>query len=273
MPNRIDETFSRLKKQERCGFMAYITGGDPDLERCFRVALALANAQIDFLEIGVPFSDPLADGLANQLSAQRALVSGATLPKVLALVSRLRKETAVPIILYSYLNPILQYSFERFDQHASAAGVDGLLLLDLPPDEGLVREHSSRFLHRIRLVAPTTSEDRLAKITGQASGFIYYISREGVTGERADLAPALEEQVKKIRRHTRLPVAVGFGISTPDQVRQVSQLCDAVVVGSAIVNRIATFSQEPDLEQRVAHFVEPLVEAAHGLRQANGLTQ
>ncbi len=244
--------------------MAYITGGDPDLDTCYEIALQLAKTGIDFLEIGVPFSDPLADGIANQLGAQRALLNGTTLPKILLLVSRIRKETAVPIILYSYLNPIVQYTIDRFDRDACAAGVDGLLLLDLPPDEELIPDREPHRLHRIRLVAPTTPEFRLARIAARASGFIYYVSREGVTGERADLAPSIQAQVAKIRQYSELPVAVGFGISNPTQVQQVAQWADAVVVGSAIVRKIGEYSREADLADRIAGLVAPLVAAVRG---------
>ncbi len=261
--NRIDETFEHLRKKNRCGFMAYITGGDPDMDMCYEIALQLAKAGIDFLEIGVPFSDPLADGIANQLGAQRALANGASLPKILLLVSRIRKETEVPIILYSYLNPILQYTMDRFDRDAWSAGVDGLLLLDLPPDEGLIPDEPHR-LHRIRLVAPTTPEARLARIASQASGFIYYVSREGVTGERADLPSTIQAQVAKIRRYSNLPVAVGFGISNPSQVEQVARWANAVVVGSAIVRKIGEYIREPDLADRIATLVKPLVAAVRG---------
>jgi tryptophan synthase alpha chain len=260
MENRIDQTFSDLRNQRRAGFMAYITGGDPNLGQTVDIALALADAGVDFLEIGMPFSDPLADGVANQLGAQRALAAGTTLSKLLKTISVIRSKSRMPIILYSYLNPIFQYGFSRFERDAHESGVDGLLLLDLPPDETLIADEP-RTVHRIRLVAPTTAEKRIKQIVSLASGFIYYVSREGVTGERQDLADSIAGQVAKIRQHTGLPVAVGFGISTPDQARQVAAWADAVVVGSAIVRRIGELALEDALPRRISDFIRPLVDA------------
>jgi tryptophan synthase alpha chain len=262
MQNRIDQTFASLRATKKPGFMAYITGGDPTLERTVEVALSLADAGVDFLEIGVPFSDPLADGEANQLGAQRALAAGTTLPKLLRVVSKIRQKCQLPIILYSYLNPLFQYGFERFERDAFESGVDGLLLLDLPPDETLLADNKDKLIHRIRLIAPTTSVARMRQIVSKASGFIYYVSREGVTGERAQLAQNIGEHVAQIRGETDLPVAVGFGISNPEQVSMVAELADAVVVGSAIVRRIGQFAEDPELPKRIREFVQPLVQAA-----------
>jgi tryptophan synthase alpha chain len=261
MQNRIDYTFASLRARHQPGFMAYITGGDPTLERTLDVALALSDAGVDFLEIGVPFSDPLADGEANQLGAQRALAAGATLPKLLEVVRKISSKCSFPIILYSYLNPLFQYGFERFERDALEAGVDGLLLLDLPPDETLLSDNREKLIHRIRLIAPTTPSARIKKIVSKASGFVYYVSREGVTGERAQLAQNIGEHVAEIRRETSLPVAVGFGISNPEQVGLVSEFADAVVVGSAIVRRIGQFAGDPALPKRINEFVQPLVKA------------
>jgi tryptophan synthase alpha chain len=258
--NRIDEQFEVLRQNRRAGFTAYITGGDPNLERTIEIAVGLAEAGVDFLELGVPFSDPLADGIANQLGAQRALASGTTLPKLLYTVSQIRCRIAIPIILYSYLNPIYQYGFEQFEQDAVAVGIDGLLLLDLPPDEHLLSDRSN-FLHRIRLIAPTTSEDRIRTIVARASGFIYYVSREGVTGEQSSLSDSIAAQVEKIRRYSTLPIAVGFGISTPEQAAQVAALADAVVVGSAIVRRIGELANDSDIGPKLRELVRPMVQA------------
>jgi tryptophan synthase alpha chain len=261
MQNRIDQTFASLRSRRQPGFMAYITGGDPTLEGTVEVATSLAEAGVDFLEIGVPFSDPLADGEANQAGAQRALAAGATLPKLLRVVSEIRQKCLFPIILYSYLNPLYQYGFERFERDAFEAGVDGLLLLDLPPDETLLPDNKEKLIHRIRLIAPTTSVARMKRIVSKASGFVYYVSREGVTGERAQLAENISEHVAQIRHETDLPVAVGFGISNPEQVALVSKLADAVVVGSAIVRRIGRFAADPELPKRIKEFVQPLIQA------------
>src|SRR6202521_1028710 len=226
MNNRIDQKFSQLRKEGLSGFMAYITGGDPTPEKTVEIAHALSDAGVDFLEIGIPFSDPLADGVANQLGAQRALAAGTTVPKLLKTIIEMRKILDFPIILYSYLNPLFQYGFERFERDAAAAGVDGLLLLDLPPDETLLADNQEKILHRIRLVAPTTSEERIRQIVSKASGFVYYVSREGVTGEREKLSQTIGEHVAMIRRATDLPIAVGFGISNAAQAGQVASLAD-----------------------------------------------
>ncbi len=261
MHNRIDLKFSQLRKEGTSGFMAYITGGDPTPEKTVDIAIALSNAGVDFLEIGIPFSDPLADGVANQLGAQRALAAGTTVPKLLKTIVEIRKTVDFPIILYSYLNPLFQYGFERFESDAAAVGVDGLLLLDLPPDETLLPENARKLLHRIRLVAPTTSEARIKRIVSKADGFIYYVSREGVTGEREALSQTIGEHVAMIRQETDLPVAVGFGISNAAQAAQVASLADAVVVGSAIVRRIGEFGQDVNLVRQIQEFVRPLVRA------------
>jgi tryptophan synthase alpha chain len=267
MNNRIDQKFSQLRKEGASGFMAYITGGDPTLEKTVEIASALSEAGVDFLEIGIPFSDPLADGVENQLGAQRALAAGTTVRKLLQTIVEIRKKLDFPIILYSYLNPLFQYGFVQFEKDAAAAGADGLLLLDLPPDETLLPDTPNKLLHRIRLVAPTTSEARVKQIVSRADGFIYYVSREGVTGERAELSNTIGENVAMIRRVTDLPVAVGFGISNAAQAGRVAGLADAVVVGSAIVRRIGEFGQDVQLHQRIREFVEPLVRAVKSGRE------
>ena len=260
MPNRIDEKFAELRANDRKGLITYICAGDPNLKQTRSLALALEKAGADILELGVPFSDPLADGVVNQLASARALKSGTTTRGVLAMLADLRRETQVPIVLYTYMNPLYRYGFERFHTDAEKAGVDGLLILDLPPDEDAANaefvEHSN--LKRIRLIAPTTPPARIAQLTANASGFIYYVSREGVTGERADMPESLGERVAAIRATTSLPISVGFGISTPDHVRATAAVADAVVVGSAIVRRIGEFGDKPDLADRVAEFVRPL---------------
>ncbi|HEY4781456.1 MAG TPA: tryptophan synthase subunit alpha [Chthoniobacterales bacterium] len=268
MQNRIDEQFEALRRNGRAGFAAYITGGDPNLERTIDIAVGLAETGVDFLELGVPFSDPLADGIANQLGAQRALASGTTLPKLLYTISQIRCRIPIPIILYSYLNPIYQYGFEQFEQDALAVGIDGLLLLDLPPDEHSLSDRSS-FLHRIRLIAPTTSEERIRTIAARASGFIYYVSREGVTGEQRTLSDSIGAQVEKIRRYSALPIAVGFGISNAEQAAQVAALADAVVVGSAIVRRIGELANESDIVSRLRELVHPMVEAVKSIKKSS----
>jgi tryptophan synthase alpha chain len=261
--NRIEECFARLKRAGKKGFIVYIGAGDPNLDATRRLALAFDQAGVDILELGVPFSDPLADGLVNQLAAQRGLESGTTPPKVLKTVAAIRRDSQIPIVLYIYFNLIHRVGLERFIKDAAKAGVDGLLVLDLPPEESdnyeaLMRQAG---LCHIYLVAPTTPEDRMEFIVKRGSGFIYYVSREGVTGMQKQIASNLARQVTKIRAHTDLPVAVGFGVSNPKQARLVAQSAEAVVVGSAVVNQIAEHGKSPGLVKHVTKFVSALAEA------------
>ena len=217
--NRIDAAFSRLKREGRKGFIAYLAAGDPDLERTFEIAAALEEAGVDLLELGVPFSDPLADGIVNQLAAARALAAGTTLPRLLAAILEFRRRSQLPIVLFTYLNPVYAFGFERFLAEAARAGVDGALFLDLPPDEAVCHEElksQSPALKMIRLIAPTTPIERAREIAASGGGFLYVISREGVTGEQTELAGGLAEQTAALREVTALPLAIGFGISTPD---------------------------------------------------------
>ncbi len=212
----------------------------------------------------MPFSDPLADGIVNQLAAARALAAGTTLPKLLAAVETFRRRSQLPIVLFTYLNPVYAYGFERFLEAAARAGIDGVLFLDLPPDEAACHEElraTSAALKMIRLVAPTTPIERVREIAATGGGFLYVISREGVTGEQAELATGLAAQAAAIRAVTTLPLAIGFGISTPEQARAAAEHADAVVVGSAIVKRVGESGAATDLPQRVAEFVRPLVAA------------
>ena len=255
--NRIVECFARLKQEAKKGFVVYIGAGDPNLEATRQLALEFDRVGVDVLELGVPFSVPLADGLVNQLAAQRGLESGTTPPKLLETVVAIRRESQIPIVLYIYFNLIHKVGMEKFIGDAAKAGVDGLLVLDLPPEESdnyeaLMKQAG---LCHIYLVAPTTPEDRMATIVNRGSGFIYYISREGVTGMQTKVASNLAEQVAKIRAHTSLPVAVGFGVSSPEQARLVAKEADGVVVGSAIVNQIAQHGKSPDLAEKLKAFV------------------
>ena len=261
--NRIIQRFALLKKQGATGFIVYIGAGDPNLEATRQLALAFDRAGVDVLELGVPFSDPLADGLVNQLAAQRGLASGTTPRKVLQTVARIRQESQVPIVLYIYFNLIHRHGVEQFVRDAAAAGVDGLLTLDLPPEESENYEALMRQagLCVIYLVAPTTPEERIELIVKRATGFVYYVSREGVTGMQAKVSGTIGQMTARIRAHTDLPVAVGFGISTPEQARTVAASADAVVVGSAVVNQIARHGQSPDLVPRVMAFTSALIQA------------
>jgi len=265
--NRIVERFAQLKRTGKKGFIVYIGAGDPDLEATRRLALAFDKAGVDVLELGVPFSDPLADGLVNQLAAQRGLESGATPPKVLKTVAAIRRDSQIPIVLYIYFNLIHRVGLKQFIKDAAKAGVDGMLVLDLPPEESDNYESLMRQagLCHIYLVAPTTPEDRIAFIVKRGTGFIYYISREGVTGMQAQVATNLAQQVGKIRAYTKLPIAVGFGISTPEQAKTVASIADAVVVGSAVVNQIAEHGRSPELVERVGGFAKSLASAVKAL--------
>ncbi|MCE9612585.1 MAG: tryptophan synthase subunit alpha [Chthoniobacter sp.] len=264
MPNRIDQKFADLRAAGKAALIAYIAAGDPHLDATRELAWAFEEAGVDILELGVPFSDPLADGVVNQLAATRALASGTTAQGVLDCVRAIRAQSQLPIVLYTYMNPIYRFGFAEFHRAAEAAGVDGLLILDLPPDEDAQNAElmQQTGLKRIRLIAPTTPPARIAQLTAGASGFVYYVSREGVTGEQAEIATSLGERVAEIRATTALPIAVGFGISTPEHVRQVTQHADAVVVGSAIVKQIAEFGHDPALVEKLAAFVRPLAAAA-----------
>jgi tryptophan synthase alpha chain len=261
--NRIEERFARLKREGKKAFIVYIGAGDPNLEVTRRLTLAFDQAGVDVLELGVPFSDPLADGLVNQMAAQRGLESGTTPPKLLETVAEIRKQSQIPIVLYIYFNLIHKVGMEKSITDAAKAGVDGLLVLDLPPEESDNYETlmSKAGLCHIYLVAPTTPEDRMELIVKRGSGFIYYVSREGVTGMQTKVASNLADQVAKIRAHTKLPIAVGFGISNPEQARLVAREADGAVVGSAVVNQIAQHGKSPDLVGKVAQFVKSLAAA------------
>ena len=257
--NRIDDCFARLRSEKRKGFVPYICAGDPSLEKTVGLALALEKAGADIIELGVPFSDPLADGIVNQLAAQRALTAGATVRGVLDCVRKIRHSSQVPIVLYTYLNPIFQFGFEKFHEEAEAAGVDGLLILDLPPEED--GDLTTNNLVHVRLIAPTTSADRMKKIAMKAKGFLYYVSREGVTGEQQTISSTLGQTVAQLRKITSLPIAIGFGISTPEQAREVASHADAVVVGSAIVGLIAKYGGTSELIEKVGAFARSLADA------------
>ncbi len=261
--NRIVEKFAQLKTAGKRGLVVYIGAGDPNLRATHDLVLAFDRAGVAVVELGVPFSDPLADGLVNQLAAQRGLESGTTPPKVLETVAAIRRQSQIPIVLYIYFNLIHKVGLEKFIADCAQAGADGLLVLDLPPEESdnyeaLMKQAG---LCHIYLVAPTTPEDRVALIVKRGSGFIYYISREGVTGMQSQIASNLTTQVAKLRSHTNLPIAIGFGISNPDQAKAVANEGDACVVGSAIVNQIAKHGKSPELIAIVGAFVKSLADA------------
>ena len=262
--NRIDQRFRSLRAARQKGFVAYVCAGDPNLRATASLARALERAGVDVLELGVPFSDPLADGVVNQLAAERALRSGTTLPRVMKMVAGLRRcGCEVPIVFYVYFNLLHHYGLKRFVRDAANAGVDGVLALDLPPEEGGECEALMKRagLAPIYLVAPTTPAERIQKIARHASGFVYYVSREGVTGMQKSVAPTAASHIASIRKFTKLPVAIGFGISTPAQAQAAARFADAVVVGSAIVNQISKRGSNRDLVGNASRFVGAMVRA------------
>jgi tryptophan synthase alpha chain len=254
---RLQSTFARLRDKRAPGLVTYITAGDPDLERTAGILRALDRAGADVLEVGVPFSDPLADGPVIQRATERALASGTTLSGVLDLLRELRTDIAAPVVIFSYANPILRLGAEQFADRAREAGVDGVLVLDLPIEEAdeFRTMLAGRGIDTILLLSPTTTDDRLRRAAALGSGFLYAISRLGVTGARDALATGAREMVERIRRVSDLPVALGFGISRPDHVREVAQWADAAVVGSALVDVIAREGASRDLNTRVEEYV------------------
>lgn len=246
--NRIARAFAEGQEAGRALFVAYLCAGDPSIEDSFRACKAVIDGGIDLLELGVPFSDPLADGRTNQLAAQRALEKNIRQDDVFALAQRVRALTEKPIIFYTYYNLVFANGVDAYVRRVKDAGVDGILVLDLPPEEAdEVLEACARHdLKTVFIVAPTTPVTRLPVIAQAATGFIYYVSQEGVTGVREKLANDIAEKVAQIKEHMELPVVVGFGISTPEQVRTVAEAADGVVVGSALVNCIGRNLEHPD---------------------------
>ncbi len=265
--NRIDVHFAKLRASGKRAFVAYVCAGDPTLNATIDIVLGLERAGVDIVELGVPFSDPLADGVVNQMAADRALKAGASMPKVLEMIRQLRTQSEIPIVLFTYLNPVYAYGYERFHHDAAAAGADGVLVLDLPPDEASQNSElkPTAELRHIQLIAPTSPAERIASIAKSAEGFVYYVSRLGVTGAQVEVASGISEQVAVIKASTDVPVCVGFGVSNPEQAAQVASMADGVVVGSAIVKLIEKNGAANDLAQQVEAFVKPLVDAVHDI--------
>jgi tryptophan synthase alpha chain len=262
--SRIRETFASLKRAGRGGFIPFITAGDPDIATTERLLIELAAAGADIIELGVPFSDPVADGETIQRASERALRKGITVSDVLSCVSHAKQHIDVPIVLFSYFNPLLSFGRDRLANEAKEVGVDAVLVTDLIPEEAQtwIEILVQRELDPIFLVAPTTSDKRLKQIARHARGFIYAVSRVGVTGARDEMTEDAEALVKRVRSVSDFPVAVGFGISTPEQVREVWRFADAAVIGSAIVREIERWSAEPDLVSRIGNFARSLISAA-----------
>ena len=259
--SRIRETFASLKRGGRGGFIPFITAGDPDIATTELLLIELAAAGADIIELGVPFSDPVADGEVIQRASERALRNGVTLGDALACAARAKQRIDVPIVLFSYFNPLLKFGEQKLAKEAKQAGVDGVLVTDLIPEEAQSwTETLVQFdLDPIFLVAPTTSDERLARIAQQASGFIYAVSRAGVTGARDEMSRDAEALVKRVRPVSALPVAVGFGISTAEQVREVWRFADAAVIGSAIVREIERLSGNANLVGQIGRFTRSLI--------------
>jgi len=238
--SRIADTFGRLRSEGRPGLVTFTTAGDPDLARSGEILKALDRAGADVLEVGVPFSDPLADGPVIQRASERGLRAGATLRKILERLPRWREAVKAPVILFTYYNPVLQYGLENFARATAQAGADGALVVDLTPEEAeaYVSAMRAHKLDTVFLASPTSTDERLERVAKLSSGFLYLISRTGVTGERSEISSTLRPLVERSRRFTSLPLAVGFGLSTPAQVREVQALADAAVVGSALVRAI-----------------------------------
>ncbi len=238
---RITRKFAHLKEQDRKAFVAFLTGGDPDYETSRNLICGLPQAGVDLIEVGIPFSDPMADGPAIQASSQRALKAGMTLSKTLELVREFRiHDNSTPIVLMGYYNPIYRYGVDRFVHECASSGVDGLIIVDLPPEEDkeLCDPALTAGLHWIRLVTPSTDDSRIESVLHNVSGFVYYISVLGVTGTRRAMTDHVEEAVTRLRQYTGLPIAVGFGIKTPEHARSVAEKADGIVIGSAIVDLV-----------------------------------
>ena len=261
--NRIDARFEMLRARKESAFIPYITAGDPTLARSEEIIHALDAAGADIIECGVPFSDPIGDGPVNQEAAIRALKHGVSLRHIFEMVRRVRERSQVPLLLFTYYNPVLAYGIEDLARDAADAGFDGVLCVDLPPEEA--EDYGKAFdaagLRTVFLLAPTSSDARIEKIARASTGFIYYVSRLGVTGERASLSADLEAAVARVKAHTNKPVAVGFGISTPEQAAQVAGYAEGVVVGSAIVRMIGELGDSDACAPAVGKFVRGLAEA------------
>ncbi len=257
MSSRIAERFAALRAAGRTGLVTYVTAGDPDLERSGGILRALDRAGADVVEVGVPFSDPLADGPVIQRASERALASGTTLAGTLNLIEDVRRDLGAAIVVFTYANPVLRFGAERFAARAAAAGVDGVLVLDLPMEEadGLRRTIVEAGMDPIFLLSPTTTDDRIRRAAGLGRGFLYGISRLGVTGARAEVASGVRAFVARIRAVTALPVAIGFGLSRPEHFREVGEYADAGVVGSALVDIIAREAGSAGLVSAVERYV------------------
>lgn len=264
--NRIDTRFEALKERGEPAFIPYITAGDPTLDQTETLVYALEEAGADIIEFGVPFSDPVADGVVNQEAAMRALARGVTLRDIIAKVGEIRRKSEIPIVLFTYFNPVLAYGIEHFAKDAAEAGVDGVLCVDLPIEEAeeYIQTLNGANVKTIFLIAPTSTERRVETIAKASTGFVYYVSRTGVTGERSTVEQSVAGMIARIKRVAIAPVAVGFGISSPAQAAEVAGYADGVIVGSAIVRMIGKLGDTPSMAGEVGAFVRELADAAKG---------
>jgi tryptophan synthase alpha chain len=257
---RLSERLAALKTRGEKALVCYVVAGDPDLERTVEIVHALDAAGVDAIELGIPFSDPLADGPSIQAGAQRALKQGATVAKTLGVVQSIRQSSEIPIVLMTYFNPTMRYGVSRFAEDAAAAGVDGVIQTDLTPEEAeeWLSAARDRGLDTVFLVAPTSTEERINIVANMSTGFVYAVSRTGVTGARSDVPAELPELVQRVKDKTALPVCVGFGISTPEHVTRIGAFADGVVVGSALVDVIGKFGDSPALAEEVRSYAASL---------------
>jgi tryptophan synthase alpha chain len=273
---RLDARFAKLREEGRAGLVTFTMAGDPDFDTALAIARALPQAGADVIEIGMPFSDPMADGPAIQAAGLRALAGGMTLARTLDLVAAFRAgDRDTPVVLMGYFNPIDSFGAERFAARAAEAGADGLIIVDLPPEEAQeLQPHAERHgLAMIRLATPTTDERRLQVVLNGASGFLYYVAVQGITGTKAAVAGSVAEAVARIRKHAKLPIAAGFGIRTPEQAAAMAQGVDAVVVGTAVVDVIAKSPDRAAAVRHVAGFVGSLAAAIRGARRARAMQE
>ena len=262
--SRMQGVFSELKEKNQKAFVAYITAGDPNLDATQEICNALSQSGVDVIELGVPFSDPLADGPTNQKASERALASGTNLSSILSTVKKLRDSgLETPIVLFSYLNPIYAMGYESFAEECKRVGVDGALVLDLPPEEAgqYIEVMRRQNIDTVFLASPTTTENRLKLINQESRGFVYYVSRTGVTGVQSDVSDTLDSEVSKVRALVSKPLIIGFGISNPEQAKQIGSLGDGIVIGSAIVKMVENYHNDIKTIDKISDFVNGVSES------------
>ena len=272
MTSKLDRTFAQLRQRGEKALITYVMAGDPSLQETEQLVVELEQAGADIIELGVPFSDPIADGPVIQQAAERALRSGTSLRTILTMVARLRARTQVPIVLMAYYNSIHAFGPERFCQEAAQAGIDGLIMPDMPPDEAgpLKGPAAASGLPLIFLLAPTSTPERRTFVARQSQGFVYYVSLTGITGAKLLNLADVGKNVERIKKVTRVPVAVGFGVATPEDAAKVAAIADGVIVGSAIVKQIAAHQQKPEMVKYVAEFVRSLKTAMRAAQPKSG---